>query len=263
MRCMADVLVNWEAAGNILDGGAEIVGQIGISGLGSAVRIPVPGTAGLAIELSPRGWTPAGGSTSRLFIQDLAGKRMLRLDYGYNIKTNTIDFHWNQQGVANNFGISDHTPAGRIGEALYKRARYFKWGGRVFLAASAVSDGYSVVTSDRPWRQLAIVTGGWNGAWAGCKVSGAIGALRGTMSAPGLGTVIGGGVGCFVGSISGYWAGKTLATMAVDSKAAERVSRNVEELLSPLGGKSPISSLKDTSGNPPPACSPSICVYVP
>jgi hypothetical protein len=59
-------------------------------GLASVIRIPVPGTNGLAIELSPRGWTPQGGSTSRLFIQDVAGKRNLRLDYGYNVKTQRL-----------------------------------------------------------------------------------------------------------------------------------------------------------------------------
>src|SRR5579875_1366442 len=36
------------------------------------------------IELSPRGWVPKSGSTSTVFIQDAAGKRVLRLDYGYN-----------------------------------------------------------------------------------------------------------------------------------------------------------------------------------
>ena len=52
--------------------------------MGSILRIPVPGTKGLAIELSPRGWKPKGGSTSSLFIQDVTGKRHLRLDYGFN-----------------------------------------------------------------------------------------------------------------------------------------------------------------------------------
>lgn len=37
----------------------------------SVVRIPVPGTNGLAVELSPRGRVPAGGSTSTIFIQDV------------------------------------------------------------------------------------------------------------------------------------------------------------------------------------------------
>ena len=91
-------------------------------GLASVIRIPVPGTNGLAIELSPRGWTPQGGSTSRLFIQDVARKRNLRLDYGYNVKTQAVDFHWNQKGTFNEFGIADHSPAGAAGEFVFKGA---------------------------------------------------------------------------------------------------------------------------------------------
>jgi hypothetical protein len=91
-------------------------------GQSSVVRIPVPGTNGLCIELRPKGRVPAGGSTSTLFFQDATGKRHLRLDYGYNVKTRTIDYHWNQQGTHANFGVTDHTPAGRAGEVAYKAA---------------------------------------------------------------------------------------------------------------------------------------------
>lgn len=199
----------------------------------------------------------------QMLVDRIGGKRMLRLDYGYNIKTKTIDFHWNQKGVAESFGISNHTPAGQMGEAIYKGARYFKWGGRVLLVAAAIADGYSVVTSDRPWRQLAIVTGGWTGAWAGCKAFGAIGAAIGTAAEPGGGTAIGGAVGCFAGSLGGYWAGKTLVTMAVDNKAAENVGRAVEELLAPPSSNVDVSSSDNACWNPPPVCSPSVGVYTP
>jgi hypothetical protein len=37
-------------------------------GQSSVVRIPVPGTAGLAIELHPRGRVPSGGSTSTILV---------------------------------------------------------------------------------------------------------------------------------------------------------------------------------------------------
>ena len=106
--------VDWQKAGSILDEGGSIVGSVAPGvGMASLIRIPVPGTRGLAIELSPRGWTPKGGSTSTLFIQDIAGKRVLRLDYGFNIKTQKIDFHWNQKGTFQELGIADHTVAGR------------------------------------------------------------------------------------------------------------------------------------------------------
>lgn len=257
---MADALIDWQAAGNVLDSGGEIFGQIGVAGMGSIVRIPVPGTGGLAIEFSPRGWTPKGGSTSSLFIQDVAGKRMLRLDYGYNKSTGTVDFHWNQKGVADKFGITNHTPAGRVGQAIDKGARYFKWGGRVLLIAGAIADGYSVVTSDQPWRQVAVVTGGWTGAWAGCKAGGAFGALAGTAAAPGAGTAVGGVAGCFAGGLGGYWLGKTLVTEIVDSQAAATVGRVVEELLGPPSDAMNGSSSDNAGWS---ACSRSIGIYVP
>src|SRR5687768_3219775 len=72
-------------------------------GQASVVRIPIPGTNGLCIELRPRGRVPAAGSSSTLFFQDATGARHLRLDYGYNVKTRTIDYHWNQKGTHANF----------------------------------------------------------------------------------------------------------------------------------------------------------------
>lgn len=93
---------DWEGAATILDNGGVISGSIAVgAGMPSVVRIPVPGTNGLHVELRPRfprdrRWRPRGGSTSTLFIQDLTGRRQLRLDYGPNRSTGNIDFHWNQ-----------------------------------------------------------------------------------------------------------------------------------------------------------------------
>src|SRR3954463_15962109 len=102
-------------------------------GQASVVRIPVPGTNGPCIELRARGWVPKGGSTSTIFFQDASGGRHLRLDYGYNVKTRTIDYHWNQKGTHADFGIADHSPAGTSGEVAYKAARYFRYAGRVLV----------------------------------------------------------------------------------------------------------------------------------
>jgi hypothetical protein len=185
-------------------------------GLASVIRIPVPGTNGLAIELSPRGWTPKGGSTSRLFIQDIAGKRVLRLDYGFNVKTQAVDFHWNQKGTFNEFGIADHAPAGAGGEALFRGAKYFRYGGRVLLVAAVAIDVYSIVVSSNPLRRSTQVVAGWVGAWAGCKAVGAGGAYVGTLAEPGLGTAIGGLVGCAVGGFIGYETASAGAGRAYD-----------------------------------------------
>ena len=91
----------------------------------------------MCIELRPRGRVPVGGSTSTLFFQDITGRRHLRLDYGYNVQTRTIDYHWNQRGTHGNFGIPDHTPAGPAGEAAYTAARYFRYAGRVLIVDMA------------------------------------------------------------------------------------------------------------------------------
>lgn len=250
---MTDALVNWQAAGGILDQGGEIEGSVTVGGgMGSVVAIPVPGTNGLAISLKPNGWIPKSGSTSTLFIQDVSGKRHLRLDYGYNKVTKRIDFHWNQKGTATEFGITDHTPVGRGGAGLYKGARYFKYGGRALLIIGLAMDGYEVVTSDRPFRQLAVVAAGWAGAWAGCKVVGAVGAYGGTIVEPGVGTAVGGFAGCFIGGAAGYWAGKKLMAESIDY-AEEHLFHNVEEQNPPSGA----TSTPSPAAAPKPASAPS------
>ena len=171
-------------------------------GLPSAVRIPIPGTNGLAIELSPRGRVPAAGSNSTLFFQDVSGKRNLRLDYGYNVKTKSVNYHWNQSGTHANFGVADHTPVGRIGTAAYRAAKYVRYTGRVLLVVGVVVDVVSIVQSDRPLRRASQVVAGWAAAWAGCELAGAGGAALGTLAMP-IGTAAGGVVGCVIGEVGG------------------------------------------------------------
>jgi hypothetical protein len=105
----------------------------------SVVRIPVHGTNGLCIELKPRGWAPQGGATSTLFFQDATGKCNLRLDDGYNVKTKTVDYHWNQKGTFADFGIADYAPARTAGEASYNAAKYFRYAGRVLVVVGVWS----------------------------------------------------------------------------------------------------------------------------
>jgi hypothetical protein len=176
------------------------------SGLGSVVRIPVPGTNGLAIELTPRGWTPKGGSTSSIFIQDVTGKRQLRLDYGFNKNAGTVEWHWNQKGVADVFGITNHTSVGAAEQALGTAAKYYRYAGRMLLIAGVLVDGYSIVVSSKPLRRTIQVVSAWAGAEAGCEVVGAGGAVAGTAVTPGLGTAIGGLAGCALGGFIGYMA---------------------------------------------------------
>jgi hypothetical protein len=184
-------------------------------GQASVIRIPIPGTSGLAIELSPRGWTPKTGSTSTLFFQDVTGRRHLRLDYGPNPRTKTIDYHWNQERVFREFGISDHTPAGTAGRAAYQAARYFKYAGRVLVVAGVVVDAISIVQASKPLRRASQVVAGWAAAWAGCKLVGAGGAALATPTTP-LGMAAVGVGGCIIGGIAGYAGGSMLAGEVYD-----------------------------------------------
>ncbi len=193
-----------------------------VGGLSSVVRIPVPGSKGLFVELKPRGFVPASGSTSTLFIQDSTGRKHLRLDYGYNKTTGKIDYHWNQKGTHAKFGIPDHQPAGKGGKPLYQGAKYLRYGGKILIVAGIAADAYSIVVAKNKVRQVTIVAAGWGGAWAGCKVIGGIGAAGGTVLEPGGGTAVGGVGGCIVGAIGGAWGA---------SWAAEKIYDTVEELI--------------------------------
>jgi hypothetical protein len=186
--------------------GAVLVG----TGVASVARIPIPGARGLAIEFSPRGRVPASGSTSTLFFQDLTGRRHLRLDYGFNVRANSVNYHWNQSGTHAQFGIADHAPAGRAGAVAHRAARYFRWAGRTVLVAAAVADAVSIVQADRPLRRATQVVAGWAAAWLGCKLVGAGAAAVGTLASP-LGTAVGGVGGCIVGGAAAYWGGSVLA----------------------------------------------------
>lgn len=171
-------------------------------GIPSVARIPVPGTQGLHVELSPRGFVPKGGSTSTLFIQDVTGKRHLRLDYGYNKNTGTVDYHWNQKGTFDDFGIKDHSPAGKGGKLLYDGARYYKYAGRALLVVGVAMGVYSIVVAKKRWRQVTEVVAGWAGAWAGAQLVGTWGAGMGSVE-PGGGTAVGAIVGGIVGGVAG------------------------------------------------------------
>jgi hypothetical protein len=184
-------------------------------GQASVVRIPVPGTNGLCIELRPRGRVPAGGSTSTLFFQDATGGRHLRLDYGYNVKTRTIDYHWNQKGTFADLGIANHAPVGETGEVAYKAARYFRYAGRVFVVVGVLVDGVSIVQASNPMRRASEVVAGWAGAWAGCEVVGAGGAAVGLLASP-LGSAVGGVSGCIIGGIAGYYGGSMVGGEVYD-----------------------------------------------
>jgi hypothetical protein len=185
------------------------------TGLSSVARIPVPGTA-LYVELSPRGWVPKGGTTSAVFIQDEVGKRVLRLDYGFNKTSGKVDYHWNQKGTFADFGIADHTSAGSTGEALFKGAKFLKYGGRALLIVGVAMDVYSIVVAKKRWRQVARVAAGWAAADAAGTLGGEWCAGVGTAIEPGGGTVVGGVVGFIVFGTAGYFGASWAAGEVYD-----------------------------------------------
>ncbi len=203
----------WNVFGKFEPASGSVPAAFGVL---SVARIPVPGT-NLVVELNSRGWK---GSTSTVFIWEKDGGRYarhLRLDYGYNERTKTVDYHWNRKGPAKEFwGIQDHSPVGKGGEALFKTAKYLKWGGRVLLVVGITMDVISIATASNPLRRATQVVAGWAAAWAGCKVVGAFGAGIGTGIEPGGGTAVGGFVGCIIGGAIGYYAGSEVAGEVYD-----------------------------------------------
>ena len=181
-------------------------GAVVATGLTSVIRIPVPGTNRLAIQFVPINFK--GKSTSTLFIQDPTGKRVLRLDYGYNVKSKTVDYHWNQKGTFEKFGIADHTSVGSAEAILYRSAKGFRYAGRVLIVVGAVVDAVSIVQSDKPLRRATQVVTAWAAAWASAEAAGAGGAALGTVIEPGGGTAVVGVVFAIGGGIAGYWGGE-------------------------------------------------------
>jgi len=126
----------------------------------------------------------------------------LRLDYGWNVKTQAFDYHWNQKGTFDTFGIADHTSAGIAGEVLYQGAKYYRYAGQAFLVIGVGADVYSIVVSSQPLRQSIKVISGWA---AGLMLSGELaadGAEVGLLGEPvgsAIGGVCGGAVGFFIG----------------------------------------------------------------
>lgn len=202
---------------SILAPDAPMSGGVTISvGLPATIRIPIPGSNRLAIELAPRGWQPKGGSTSPIFIQDLSGKRVLRLDYGFNKSSGRFDWHWNQKGTFQEFGIADHASAGAAGKALGVFAKYFKYAGRTLLVVGIGIDVYSIVVASNPLRRSVQVVSAWTGAVQGCRLGGrGLGAV-GTCIEPGLGTIIGGLGGCAIGGFIGYLTAEAASGYAYD-----------------------------------------------
>lgn len=184
-------------------------------GMPSVLRIPIPGTNGLCIEFQPRGWKPKSGSTSTLFFQDMSGKKHLRLDYGINEITKTVDYHWNQKGTYEKFGISGHTPVGTVGAVAYNTAKYFAYAGRKLAILGMSMDAVSIVLASKPIKRTTEVVSAWSLAWGFCRLAGSGGAAIGTLASP-IGTAVGGVSGCIIGGYAGYRVGSAAGGAVYD-----------------------------------------------
>jgi hypothetical protein len=198
------------------------------SGVFQQMRYPIlrdlpggqPGTTN-RFDLSFRDKSGYKKPTSHAYLNRVSppstGWRGLRLDYGFNVKTGTSNWHWNHKG-GGGFGITNHALASPSARNFARTMKVLKPLGRGAVLLNAGLDGYSLANQINQSRQTgnwsntrneaASIAGGWGGAWAGAKAGGALGATIGSFGGP-LGTVIGGAAGGIIGGGLGYWGGSS------------------------------------------------------
>jgi hypothetical protein len=185
---------------------------------------PTPGTTA-RYNLSFRDLSGHPNPTSHAYLNRTSPPannwKGLRLDHGPNVTTGgTTNWHWNQSGASNTFGIADHTVASPRAANFGRMMKYAKPLGRGALFAGAAMDGYSLGSEINQSRQTgnwdntivegSRIAGGWGGAALGAKGGGTLGATIGTFIAPGIGTAIGGAIGGLAGGALGYFGGSSL-----------------------------------------------------
>jgi hypothetical protein len=185
---------------------------------------PTPGTNS-RFDLSFRDISGHSNPTSHAYLNRLtpqaSGWKGLRLDHGPNVTTGgSTNWHWNQSGAKNAFGIADHTLASPAASRFGQVMKYAKPLGRVGMGLGIAMDGLSLGQNINESRKTgnwgntvedgSRIAGGWGGAWLGAKGGGALGATIGSFICPGIGTAIGGAVGGLAGGIGGYLGGSKL-----------------------------------------------------
>lgn len=185
---------------------------------------PTPGTNS-RFDLSFRDFSGHPNPTSHAYLNRLtpqaSGWKGLRLDHGPNVTTGgSTNWHWNQSGAKNAFGITDHALASPVARGFGQVMKYAKPLGRVGMGLGIAMDGWSLgqnISESRKtgnWgntvEEGSRIAGGWGGAWLGAKGGGALGATIGSFICPGIGTAIGGALGGLAGGIGGYLGGSKL-----------------------------------------------------
>ncbi|MCB8883354.1 hypothetical protein ACELLULO517_24105 [Acidisoma cellulosilytica] len=224
---------------------APMAGVAWATGVASKVLIPVPFTKlpnlpkGLLLSLYPP--PDYKGSTCTIFIRNPEdahhGSPGLRLDYDYNKSTKKVDYHWNVDGGgrarARFPNITNHMPVGLKGAVIYKAAKAFRIGGKIFFLSGALLDGISILTADRPFRRSFQVLSAWELSEYLAVEAGQIGAGLGTMVEPGFGTAIGGGIGALAGGFFGYFTAEAAAGYVYDFAEGTRFKSMPEVFTQP------------------------------
>jgi RHS repeat-associated protein len=191
------------------------------AGLASLLSYRAPGQYRLSFR------TTFKGSTSVFFLNRLPeGKSFkgLRLDYGFNKTTSSVNWHWNQKGSFADFLIADHAVASANAARAGVLLKYGGIASRGLLAVGVAVDAYSLTTQaytsfqtgewSNTTTEAARIAGGWAGAWAGAEALGTAGAWLGAPFGP-AGMAVGGFVGGLVGGALGYYGVSRVAVSLV------------------------------------------------
>ena len=187
-----------------------------VVGKTSVVRIPVAGTRTLCLELSPRGHVPARGSASTLFVRHAATQLQSRLDFAYNKRTRTIDYHWNQNGTLENFvngGQREDVTPWFVPHSALKCYRYI---GRTLLVGGAIAEAVSIVEASAPLRNASSSVSDWCARWLGHEYAIADRALTGSQLGQGLALAVGEALDCIIAAFSGIVTPAELAAQVYD-----------------------------------------------
>jgi hypothetical protein len=216
--------------------GQELISQGGVlvgPGNIAFIRIPIPGSQNLYLELNPPPYWK-GSSSSAIFMHDASidgkGERSLRLDYGFNKATGRVDYHWNRTGAGtyDYFKIKNHEAAGATGAVLYRTARAFRYVGRTITIVGKVADVTSIVTASDPVRRAVQVASAWRVSKMTAVRFGSACAAVGKNVGGVRGAAIGGIVCGVVGGVVGYYAGEKISGYVYDETEQIVISRWTE-----------------------------------
>jgi len=150
------------------------------------------------------------------------------------LKYNKLVQWMNESGASvyklgNNYAISDGVAnSGTItivqgNSNVIKTLNGLKVAGKVLTFVGIGLDAYEVYFSGYHPRIITGVAGGWVGAWAGAKVGGVIGTGIGVWIG-GVGEVVTGPIGAFIGGVTGYFYGKKFSQTIYDKVTTKGIS---------------------------------------